>query len=192
MSREVSFRRASLLEIQVSELSEVARFEIELSKEIDPDSGMTLNLLDVDLLFAKLQKHMSAQTGSSVTAVTEIAAAFVAGELSTYGAQLQRLEVVFYPSASAHVWLSQFPEMKWVRSQKPMRVRIKDNGMLAGPVRILEPFPSNQNSNDFAHQSEMQVSHESEILQELESRFPQALEISFQDMKTGDIWSSRK
>ena len=189
MSLPVIFRLIHKWEVKINERPDLFQVEIQFEKEVDPDSGMTLNLVEVDALMRQMGHRVQAQSLRHFDELVTSSQVYLLAELKKRAARLMAVEWTLLPSGPVFLWNQKNPEDLSVREGFLARVQVGEAVFRTGPVQILMRSQDHEASqSDFPQVWETKVPSEPEILEKLGSLFPQALEINFQDLKTGESW----
>jgi hypothetical protein len=189
MSETVGFRRIHKWDLKIGERAELCQFEVHFEKEVDAESGMTLNLVEVDALIHQMGQTLQRSFLEDIAQLVSTSQIFMQKELSARGARLLKVEWTILPSGPIYLWRLRDPRDLLIRSSILGRVELGSGQVRVGTVELLMTAADHEEAHeDLPTHWDVRLADESQILEKLESRFPQALEVFFQDVKTGETW----
>lgn len=181
------FFRIYHLEVRIQNRLERAEMRVTIENEVDPLSGMTLNLMDLDAHQRELQAQISTQTSNedfgAAAQVWDRALSFWRGRFSLAGSlQLQRLEL--QGLGQVHGWVWQGASYLSAR----VRAEIRFGGQLKqGWCEYLLPASTPESSLPISQLS-VTVSGENDITPRLRQHCAAAVTAQFRDEVTGESW----
>lgn len=191
MSLPVAFFRTHLEEMELRGKSGLFEVEARFQGEVDPESGMVLNLVRVDELLREAVRSTRSRDPKDEADLVSFSQQFLQREASLEGARLQSVSWREMPDGVARVWDSRHPTDLICRPTRALRIRIGDRLRVGTLTLDFTAVDWEDAGGEPAGPLETSVAKEDEIMEKLDSLFPQALQITFRDLKTGESWSRR-
>lgn len=181
------FFRIYHFEVRIQNRLERGELRVTIENEIDPLSGMTLNLLDLDAHQRELQTQISAQDSAenfgTAAQVWDRALSFWRSRFSASGSLcLQQLRLQGLGAAHGWVWQG----ASYLSARVGVQIRF-DGQLKQGWCEYLLPASTPDSSLPISQLS-VTVSSENDITPRLRQHCAAAVQAQFRDEVTGESW----
>ncbi len=185
------FFRIYEVKARIQNQTERCRLLIEIENEVDPLSGMTLNLVDLDGLLGRFQKlqDAGAEFASELEFVHSVQS-FWEAEIQILGARLVRLDAEIWAGEQGYRWCSEQPHHFLRRWSSPARFRAGSTELRAGVVTWVG---RDEVYRDWSGPKliERELRDLNEIGDAVQDLLGRASEVEFTDETTGESWGCR-
>jgi hypothetical protein len=192
------FFRIYHVDVVIQDKIERAEVRVCLENDVDPLSGMTLNLTQVDSAESQFKMQIKDQSFGSGRSFFKEALAYWQRELDRSGAVLAQLAMTGLSSPQGWVWQQGLLD-PWAQARVWTQIRFQEGlrqgsaqGLRQGWTEYLIPEAAMRETSLPISQISVTVAGEKEIAAQLANQCPSALQASFRDDATGESWGYKR
>lgn len=189
MGRTVTFHRKQRGAVRLDQRELLFEIEIRLAKEVDPESGMTLNLVEVDEIFAGLWRHLKGHDFESSREILVKSRLFLEAQMASREARLREIEAVDLWAGTAGHWASDDPDRIFSVRRFPLRVQFGAGRFRSGEARVRSAWSEGVANGPAI---ELVAKDDAEMCDLLAALDDGAAEVFFQDALTLESWRITK
>lgn len=190
MGRTVAFHRKQRGTVRLRGRDQLFELQVGLAKEVEPESGMTVNLIEVDAGMAGLWRHLNGRDFAETRELLSVARVFLSDDFRKAGAELIEVEWTDLWSGLTALWNHAAPDQALTLIRRKVRVQFSESGRFRlGEACFKVPWETAAPNPDGI---ELSVRDEDDMIDRLVALDGGAREVFFQDAFTRESWRKIK